>query len=296
MSTHQSDVTVMGLGRMGTALASAFLRSGRRVTVWNRTANRARPLQDAGAVFESSIVAAVRASPLVVVCVSDGPATRAILDAPEVAPALAGRTLVQLSSSTPREARDLDAWVRAQSADFLSGAILAWPSQMGTEQASLIVAGPNEVLRRNEAMLRSLVGTLEHAGEEVGAACALCAAVLSYMAGHWIGFAHGARICQAEGLKLSDFGETLAAFAPGLGQDARHMAQVIDSGRYAQPETTLAAVGSDIARLVKLSREDALSAEWPRFAAGIFRQAIEAGLGAEETAAVFKVLHGDTLS
>ncbi|WP_338042099.1 hypothetical protein [Myxococcus stipitatus] len=144
-------------------------------------------------------------------------------------------------------------------------------------------------------MLRSLVGTLEHAGEEIGAACALCAAVLSYMAGHWIGFVHGARICQAEGLKLSDFGEALAAFAPGLGQDARHMARVIDTGHYAHPETSLTTVANDIARLVQVSREDELSSTWPRFASGLFRQAIDAGLGAEETAAVFKVLHEEVM-
>lgn len=292
MYTQQSDVTVIGLGKMGAALARAFLRAGHRVTVWNRTANRASSLQQAGAVFEASAGAAIQASPWVVVCVSDATATRAILAAPEVATALAGRTLVQLSSSTPQEARVLDAWVRGQGADFLSGAILAWPSQMGTEQASIVVSGPSAVLRRHESMLRALVGTLEHAGEAVGAACALCAAVLSYMAGHRLGVAHGARICEAEGLKLSDFGETLAAFAPGLGQDSRHMARVIESGRFANPETSLETVGGDIARLVQLSREGNLSDALPRFAAGIFQQALAAGYGAEETAAVFKVLQG----
>ncbi|WP_338868281.1 NAD(P)-dependent oxidoreductase [Myxococcus stipitatus] len=292
MYTQQSDVTVIGLGKMGAALARAFLTAGHRVTVWNRTANRAPSLRQAGAAFEASAGAAIQASPLVVVCVSDATATRAILAAPEVATALAGRTLVQLSSSTPQEARVLDAWVRGQGADFLSGAILAWPSQIGTEQASIVVSGPSAVLRRHESMLRALVGTLEQAGEAVGAACALCAAVLSYMAGHWLGFAHGARICEAEGLKLSDFGETLAAFAPGLGQDSRHMARVIESGRFANPETSLETVGGDIARLVQLSREGNLSDALPRFAAGIFQQALAAGYGAEETAAVFKVLQG----
>ncbi|MCP3143592.1 NAD(P)-binding domain-containing protein [Pyxidicoccus sp. QH1ED-7-1] len=292
MSNPKSDVTVIGLGKMGSALAGAFLRAGRRVTVWNRTANRAQPLQQAGAVLASSAAAAVQASPLVVVCVSDYPSTRAILEAPEVASALSGRTLVQLSSGTPQEARDLDGWVRARGADLLCGAILAWPSQIGTEEASIVVSGPNAALRRHEAMLRTLAGTLNDMGEAVGAACALCAAVLSYMAVHWIGFAHGARVCQAEGLSVADFGETLWAFAPGLGQDARHMAQVIETGRYANPDSTLETAGNDVARLVQQAREAGISGALPAFAAGIFRQAIDAGLGAEENAALFKVLHG----
>lgn len=292
MSTQQSDVTVIGLGKMGSALAGAFLRAGHRVTVWNRTANRAQPLQQAGAVLASSAAAAAQASPLVVVCVSDYSSTRAIFEAPEVASALSGRTLVQLSAGTPQEARDLDGWARGRGADCLCGAILAWPRQIGTEEAAIMVSGSNAVLRRHEALLRALAGTLQDMGDAVGASCALSAAVLSYMAAHWIGFAHGARVCQAEGLSVADFGETLGALAPGLGQDARHMARVVETGRYANPETPLETAGNDVARLVQQSREAGISGALPDFAAGIFRQAIDAGHGAEETAAVFKVLHG----
>ena len=39
-----------GLGNMGTAMVSRFLAQGHRVTVWNRTAGKATPLLDRGAV------------------------------------------------------------------------------------------------------------------------------------------------------------------------------------------------------------------------------------------------------
>jgi 3-hydroxyisobutyrate dehydrogenase-like beta-hydroxyacid dehydrogenase len=35
VNKHDMPVTVIGLGAMGQALAAAFLKSGRRVTVWN---------------------------------------------------------------------------------------------------------------------------------------------------------------------------------------------------------------------------------------------------------------------
>ncbi|MBZ4401161.1 NAD(P)-binding domain-containing protein [Myxococcus sp. AS-1-15] len=50
MSNPRGDVTVIGLGKMGSALAGAFLRAGHRVTVWSRTASRAELLRQAGAV------------------------------------------------------------------------------------------------------------------------------------------------------------------------------------------------------------------------------------------------------
>ena len=88
---REKDVSVVGLGTMGSTLARLLLRSGYRVTVWNRTGAKADPLVREGAVVASSAAAAVGASPIVVVCVYDYKAASEILDTKEVASALAGR-------------------------------------------------------------------------------------------------------------------------------------------------------------------------------------------------------------
>ena len=43
-----SDISVIGLGAMGSALARTLLQNGYAVTVWNRTAEKAGPLVSAG--------------------------------------------------------------------------------------------------------------------------------------------------------------------------------------------------------------------------------------------------------
>ncbi|MBZ4410969.1 hypothetical protein K8640_22405 [Myxococcus sp. XM-1-1-1] len=116
-------------------------------------------------------------------------------------------------------------------------------------------------------------------------------AVLTYLATHWMGVAHGARVCRAEELDATAFGVTLHALAPALGQDARHMAKELQTAGYANPESTLETAGNDIPRLVQLSQEDGISDAVPRFVACILRQAIDAGPGAEQHAALFKVLY-----
>ena len=40
------DVGLIGLGRMGTGIAKSLLRAGHRVTVYNRTRERAEPAED----------------------------------------------------------------------------------------------------------------------------------------------------------------------------------------------------------------------------------------------------------
>jgi 3-hydroxyisobutyrate dehydrogenase-like beta-hydroxyacid dehydrogenase len=46
-----SDVTVIGLGNMGSTLARAFIENRRPVTVWNRSPEKATPLVEKGAVL-----------------------------------------------------------------------------------------------------------------------------------------------------------------------------------------------------------------------------------------------------
>lgn len=284
------EVTVIGLGEMGSALARTLVRGGCRVTVWNRTAAKAEPLVREGVVLTPDAATAVKASPVVIVCVSNYPAARGILEATDVAAGLAGRVLVQLSTGTPQEARDMDAWARAHGIAYLDGAIGAWPSQIGGTDTLVLVSGDEETFRREEALLKILAGSLTYQGEDIGGSATLFAAVLSYLAGRWIGLCHGALICQAEGISVASFGSTLEDLAPILGADAKHMGVVIENERYGNPESTLKTAGEDIGRLVQQADEAGINNELPKFAAGLFRRAIDAGFGAEEHAAVIKVM------
>src|SRR5215469_1313983 len=107
-----SEITVIGLGPMGSALARALLQANHRVTVWNRTAAKMEPLLAIGANGGTSVAAAVRASPLVMICVGNYGIAKGLIGANEVSSHLSGRTLIQLSTGTPQEARDSEAWAR----------------------------------------------------------------------------------------------------------------------------------------------------------------------------------------
>lgn len=74
-----ADVTVLGLGPMGAALAAAFLAAGHRTTVWNRTPGKADALAAQGAAEAVEAAAAVTASPLTVVCLAAYDAVHEVL-------------------------------------------------------------------------------------------------------------------------------------------------------------------------------------------------------------------------
>ena len=61
-----SDVSVIGLGVMGSALARALMASGRSLTVWNRSADKAEALVGEGAIAAGSAKEAIEASPITI--------------------------------------------------------------------------------------------------------------------------------------------------------------------------------------------------------------------------------------
>lgn len=285
-----SDASVVGLGAMGSALTRALLQAGHRVTVWNRTSTKAELLVRDGAVLAADPSSAVVASPVLLVCVDNYEVTRDILSGHDVRPRLSGRVLVQLSTGTPQEAREAERWARDSGADYLDGAILAYPVQMGTPEAVLLVAGAEMTFRRCEPLLRSLGGGLAHVGEQVGAASALDCAALSFVFGALLGALHGARVCEVEGLRVDEFGSMLAEFVPVVGQEVRQLSERIQANRYDGSQAALRTYAAAALRLVQQARDSRIGADFPRYAAEAFEQGVSAGLANEDLAALIKVL------
>lgn len=148
------DVTVLGLGLMGRALAGAFLRDGHPTTVWNRTAEKAGDLVGQGARLAASPGEAVAAAPLTVICVSDHDAVLGLLD--RLGGDLGGRVLVNLTSGTPAAARETAARVTRRGGAYLDGAIMAVPQAIGTPDATVLYSGSREAFDRYEPVLKSL--------------------------------------------------------------------------------------------------------------------------------------------
>jgi 3-hydroxyisobutyrate dehydrogenase-like beta-hydroxyacid dehydrogenase len=285
--------SVIGLGVMGSALARALVRDGHRVTVWNRDPLKAEPLVREGAALAASAAAAVRASPVVIVCVTDYQASHRILEPWEAAAALAGRVLVQLSTGTPQEARDGETWARARGAYYLDGAIMAIPAQIGTPEAAIFASGAEVVFRRSEPLLRSAAGNLRYVGEAPGSAAALDFATLSYVFGGLLGALHGALICEAEGIRVDDFGAVLADLAPAIGGMAKHACDAIQAGRYGDPQSSVLTCAGGFELFSRQAREAQINSEFPAFGLGLLRRAVAAGYGGEEVAAVIKVLRAE---
>ena len=138
-----SDVSVIGLGVMGAALAGALLEAGYSVTVWNRTAEKAEPLVAAGAKQATSAKAAVEVSPATIVCIATPAQTFELLNS--IVPSLEGKTVIELSNGTAAEAQALSELLVKNGARWLIGTIHSYPSAIGKSDTVLTMVGEEAV-------------------------------------------------------------------------------------------------------------------------------------------------------
>lgn len=235
-------ISVLGTGRMGSALARALIGAGYRTTVWNRTSQKTEPLAALGAIVAGSVLEAVETAQIIIVNVSDYAASADLLRGDAVASAIRGKLVVELTSGTPDGAREAGRWSVARESGYLDGAILATPDFIGTEAGTILVSGPRQAFDSNEEVFRALGGNVQHIGEEPGLANALDAAVLSLMWGALFGTLHAIAVCRAETIDLGELARQWTATSPVVEGLITDLIERTIAGRFASDDDTLSSI------------------------------------------------------
>jgi 3-hydroxyisobutyrate dehydrogenase-like beta-hydroxyacid dehydrogenase len=284
-----SDITVIGLGKMGSALAWAIKRAGHDLTVWNRSPAKTQPFVDDAVAAAPDVVSAISASPVILICIDNYAVTNSMLQSDEIASLLTGRTVVQLSTGTPREALESGEWMEAHDVSYLDGAILAGPGDIGTDDAQILLSGNEAAYQRVGNLLDCLGGVVRYLGTNVRAASALDLAWLSTGYGRFMAIIHAASLCKSEGVGLDEF---ISLFPDK--PDIQHYAKVIHDESFHECTATLQVWATALQRIQQQGVDAHINTEFPDFVASVFKKAVDAGYGEENVMALVKVLQGDS--
>lgn len=281
-----TGVTVLGLGAMGSALAAALLDAGHPTVVWNRTPARAADLVARGATAPSDIAGAVTAHRLVVACLLDHASVHETLD--PVIGTMRGSALVNLTTTTPNEARELAAWAERHGVDHLDGAIMATPPMIGTPEASILYSGSAEVFDTARPVLDRWA-TSTYDGADSGLASLYDLAMLSGMYTMFAGFLHGAAMVGSVGVSATAFAARATPFLSAMTAGFAHDAAVVDGGDYTVPGQQSLDF-SDLSHIVRASEEQGVDPAPVAAVQELISRQIEAGHGAEGFARLYESL------
>ena len=271
-------VSVLGLGAMGTALAGSFLEAGHTTTVWNRTPRRADPLLARGARGADTVAEAVAASSAAVLSLLDADA---VLDVLGQIDDLAGRTVIDLTSTTPDDAEQIHAAVTARGGRSLIGAVMVTPPMVGTGDTLVLYSGDRTAFDEHRSLLGALGGDAAWVGDEPGSAALLDLGMLDLFYGSVTSFLHAAALAGADGMPAKEFLPYARAMLDLSAETAAELADDLDAGRFPGEENNLAMMLRGADHIVDASVAKGLDPAVPELTRRLMRAAVDRGHGSE---------------
>jgi len=280
-------VAWIGLGTMGAPMAGHVLRAGFPLVVWNRTTERARPLEALGARVAGSPAEAVEAAEISVVMLSSPEAFEFVLSCESgiLEGIRDGSLVVDVGTDGAAAARRAASLCARKGAAFIDAPVLG--SRAPAEQGKLVVmaGGPAEDVARARPVLESFARSVRHVGP-VGAGQTMKLAS-NLVLGHMLTSLAGAlALAKASGLDATELVEILET---GLGSPffrAKGVPMIL--GTF-EPQFTLDLARKDT-RLIRAALDEAGMA-FPTIGPilGMFDEAARRGWGREDGAAVVKL-------
>ncbi|MDT9684855.1 NAD(P)-binding domain-containing protein [Streptomyces sp. TRM76323] len=278
------QVSVLGLGAMGSALAEALVKGGHATTVWNRTPGKADGLVAQGATAADTAGDAVRAGRLVIACLLDHASVHEVLD--PLSGELAGRTLINLTTTSPAQSRELAAWAADAGIAYLDGGIMAVPHMIGRPGASILYSGSADVFHQYEPLL-GLWGASTYFGEDAGLASLYDLALLAGMYVMFAGFLHGAAMVAPAGVTAREFASMAAPWLTAMTGEFEGFATVVDGGDYTV-EGQQSLEFSSLDDILAASSDQGISTEVVDMVQRLIQRQIDAGRGKEGFARIIE--------
>ncbi|WP_410607704.1 NAD(P)-dependent oxidoreductase [Amycolatopsis sp. lyj-109] len=280
MGESKKQVGVLGLGRMGAALAGALLGAGHDVSVWNRSPLKAGPLLDRGAKLAATPAEAASAD-VVLSCLSTYDSQQPVLEA------ASPKVLVNLTSGTPEQARVAAKWAASEGIDYVDGVIMAVPQGIGTPAAQILYGGSEPAFAAQRDVLEVL-GTPVFLGEDAGLAALYDLALLGMMWSTMAGYLHALALVGTEGVTPAQFAPMASAWQSAVGGFLPGIGEQVASGDYATEVSALDINAAGLGLLVETSRAQGISTAVPAVLRELFDRAVAAGHGSHAIASVIE--------
>ncbi|MFL5718526.1 MAG: NAD(P)-dependent oxidoreductase [Chloroflexota bacterium] len=251
---------VLGMGRMGSAIAERLAGQGVEVVVYNRTPDRATALAEKiGASVAATPAEAASRADVVITMVADDDAVREMFEGPDgiAAGIREGSVAVDMSTVLPDTIRAVAPRVQARSAGILDAPVSGSVSSTLAGELTVMVGGESGDLERARPILECLARRVFHLGP-LGSGAVMKLAVNTLIFGLNGAVAEGLVLAERNGIDRALAYEVLASSAAGAPMVGYKRANFVE------PETTPVAFSLALAdKDLRLIRELAEASETP---------------------------------
>lgn len=279
------NITLLGLGAMGSRMAQTLLQKGYRITVWNRTPQAAADLVQAGAQLAANPRAAARYADAVIAMLRDDLASREVwmdADTGALAGMRADALAIESSTLTPDWVRELGRAAQARGVAFVEAPVSGSRLQAETGQLVHLVGAEPAALERARPLLSQLGSALHHLGPW-GSGAVVKLATNALLGIQVTALAELIGLLRHTGTPLEPALKAMASTSV-WSPVANYLAGSMVSGQF-QPQFPVELIAKDFGYALALAESPQ---DLPTTAAAlhVFQRGLEAGLGAQNMSAV----------
>lgn len=286
-------VAVLGTGAMGAGVAQSLLRDHHEVAVWNRTLERAQPLEQAGATVAATASDAVENAEVILMTLFD---TDAVLDVIEAAAgdAPADALWVQCSTIGMTGTQTVVAVAQKFGITLIEAMMLGTKTPAEQGKLTMLAAGPEDQIDRARPVLDAMGIKTVVAGAVVGQASALKLAANAWVASITAATAQSLVITESLGLDPSLFLDAIDGTASDSPYAHVKGAAMIES-RF-DPQFALDGLRKDIHLMIEAAKPAGVSTTLLDTLSDVYGAASRDGHGGEDIAAVVTAFRSEGAS
>jgi 3-hydroxyisobutyrate dehydrogenase-like beta-hydroxyacid dehydrogenase len=191
----------VGLGVMGGGIARRLLEAAHEVHGYNRTREKARPLEELGLVLEKSPRAVAESADVVLSMVTNVAALRAVAegDVGILAGLAPGKIWIDMTTAAPSVSRELAAKARERGADMVDAPVSGSVSTLEEGRLSIMVGGRPETFAQVEPILKDIGPKVTLVGDN-GQALLLKIAINLSLQVQMVAFSEGLLLAEKDGI------------------------------------------------------------------------------------------------
>ena len=288
--TDNATVAVLGTGIMGAAMARNLLWVGMEVRAWNRTREKAEPLAEDGAKVTDTPAEAAEGADFLITMLSDAGAVEEAVGG-DVLPALAEDGVwLQMSTVGTEWSDRLEKLAAERSVAYVDAPVLG--TKQPAEQGALIVlaSGPEEVRERSQPVFDAVGSKTLWLGP-AGAGSRLKLVVNNWIVGLIGVLAETTALAEATGVDPARFLEVIEGGPLGLPYAQIKGKMMIEEEFPTSFSLRLAR--KDAALVLEAAEKEGLRLAVAEAVAARFDEALDAGHGEEDMAAVYHAARRD---
>jgi 3-hydroxyisobutyrate dehydrogenase-like beta-hydroxyacid dehydrogenase len=191
----------VGLGVMGGGIARRLLEAGHEVHGYNRTREKARPLEELGLVLEKNPRAVAESVDVVLSMVTNVAALRAVAEGDEgvLAGLAPGKIWIDMTTAAPSVSRELAVKARERGADMVDAPVSGSVSTLEEGRLSIMVGGRPETFAQVEPILKDIGPKVTLVGDN-GQALLLKIAINLSLQVQMVAFSEGLLLAEKDGI------------------------------------------------------------------------------------------------